>query len=148
MNLQDVTFKDVNVCSHAHHTSNFTCLMLASSTNCCAFVSFAVQHWVEHSLQCLYFKPRMSRSKHKSSSDVVCTGRKHLRLYCTTLLFQVLHCKIFKGFFLYFLMYCLCEKYYKPIIVQYYIADCVSWVPREFTVHGNTIFFFFFTEPD
>ena len=30
----------------------------------------------------------------------------------------------------------LCEKYYKPITVglygtvQYYIADCVSWVPR------------------
>ena len=24
----------------------------------------------------------------------------------------------------------LSEKYYKPIIVQYYIADCVSWVPR------------------
>ena len=27
-------------------------------------------------------------------------------------------------------MYYLCEKYYKPIRVQYYIADCVSWVPR------------------
>ena len=27
-------------------------------------------------------------------------------------------------------MYYLCEKYYKPIIVQCYIADCVSWVPR------------------
>ena len=27
-------------------------------------------------------------------------------------------------------MYYLCEKYYKPITVQYYIADCVSWVPR------------------
>ena len=26
-------------------------------------------------------------------------------------------------------MYDLCEKYYKPIIVQYYIVDCVSWVP-------------------
>ena len=24
----------------------------------------------------------------------------------------------------------LCEKYYKPITVQHYIADCVSWVPR------------------
>ena len=29
-----------------------------------------------------------------------------------------------------FFMYYLCEKYYKPITVQYYIADCVSWVPR------------------
>ena len=27
-------------------------------------------------------------------------------------------------------MYYLCEKYYKPITVQYYIANCVSWVPR------------------
>ena len=27
-------------------------------------------------------------------------------------------------------MYYLCEKYHKPITVQYYIADCVSWVPR------------------
>ena len=27
-------------------------------------------------------------------------------------------------------MYYLCEKYYKPITVQYYIADYVSWVPR------------------
>ena len=27
-------------------------------------------------------------------------------------------------------MYYLCEKYYKPITVQYYIDDCVSWVPR------------------
>ena len=27
-------------------------------------------------------------------------------------------------------MYYLCEKYYKPITVQYYIANCVSWVPK------------------
>ena len=27
-------------------------------------------------------------------------------------------------------MYCLCEKYYNPITIQHYIADCVSWVPR------------------
>ena len=27
-------------------------------------------------------------------------------------------------------MYDLCEKYYKPITVQYYIANFVSWVPR------------------
>ena len=24
----------------------------------------------------------------------------------------------------------LYEKYYKPITVQYYIADCVTWVPK------------------
>ena len=28
-----------------------------------------------------------------------------------------------------FFMYYLCEKYYKPITVQYCIADCVIWVP-------------------
>ena len=27
-------------------------------------------------------------------------------------------------------MYYLCEKYYKPITVEYYVADCVSWVLR------------------
>ena len=27
-------------------------------------------------------------------------------------------------------MYYLCEKYYKLITVQFYIADCVSWEPR------------------
>ena len=26
-------------------------------------------------------------------------------------------------------MYYLCEKYDKPITAQYYVADCVSWVP-------------------
>ena len=25
-------------------------------------------------------------------------------------------------------MYYLCEKYCKPIIVQYYVADCINWV--------------------
>ena len=27
-------------------------------------------------------------------------------------------------------MYCLCEMYYKPITVQFYIANSVSWVLR------------------
>ena len=27
-------------------------------------------------------------------------------------------------------MYYLCEKYDKPITVQYYILNCDSWVPR------------------
>ena len=27
-------------------------------------------------------------------------------------------------------MYYLCEKYYKPFTVQYYIANCVSWISR------------------
>ena len=53
-------------------------------------------------------------------------------LYWTTVLFKVLYCKIFKCFlyFLFVFMYYLCEKYHKPITVQYCVADCVSWVPR------------------
>ena len=48
-------------------------------------------------------------------------------LYCTTVLFKVLYCKMKKCLFF---MYYLCEKYYKPITVQYCIADCVNWVSR------------------
>lgn len=29
-----------------------------------------------------------------------------------------------------FLTYYLCDKYYRPIIIQYYVACCVGWVPR------------------
>ena len=71
-------------------------------------------------VQYLYFKPKMSRSKHKSSSDVA----------GATVHFKVLYCKIKILFLCLFFMYYLCEKYYKPIIVQYYIADCVSWPSR------------------
>ena len=51
-------------------------------------------------------------------------------LYCTTVLFKVLRLNMFSSFFCLFFMYYLCEKYYKPITVQYYIADCVNWVHR------------------
>ena len=53
-------------------------------------------------------------------------------LYCTTVLFKVLYYKIKNVYFCVclFFMYYLREKYYKPVIVEYYIADCVSWVPR------------------
>ena len=33
-------------------------------------------------------------------------------------------------FYFLFVMYYLCEKYYKLIIVQDYVANCVSWVLR------------------
>ena len=48
----------------------------------------------------------------------------------TPLLFKVLDYKILNVSFSVFLMHYLCEKYYKPITVQYYVASCVSWVPR------------------
>ena len=41
-----------------------------------------------------------------------------------------LYCEIKKKCFLYFLYlyfrYYLCEKYYKPITVQYYVTGCIS----------------------
>ena len=53
---------------------------------------------------------------------------------CTVLLHFSRSCTIrLKCFFfvcVYFLMYYFCEKYYKPLSVQYYTADCISWVPR------------------
>ena len=45
-------------------------------------------------------------------------------LYCTPVLFKVL--LLFTVTFMYY----FCEKYYKPITVQYFIDHCVSWVPR------------------
>ena len=40
--------------------------------------------------------------------------------------FKVLYYTIKNIFFFVFFLYYLCEKYYKPIIVQYYIANCAS----------------------
>ena len=54
-------------------------------------------------------------------------------LYCTAELFKVLCCKIKSVFFIFvclFFMYHLYKKCYNRITVQYYRADCVSWVPR------------------
>ena len=48
---------------------------------------------------------------------------------CKIILFCVrLYCKI--TFFLFFclFMYYLYEKYHKPITIQYYIVNCVSWL--------------------
>ena len=74
--------------------------------------------------QCsVYFKPRVSGSKHKSSDDVA----------GAPVLFKVLYCKI-KNVLLIFLCSFFCadmyEKYYKPMRVKYDIAKCISWAPR------------------
>ena len=54
-------------------------------------------------------------------------------LSSTTALFRVytVRLKCF-GIFIFCssFMYYLCEKHYKPITVQYYIANCVRWAPR------------------
>ena len=39
-------------------------------------------------------------------------------------------------------MYYLCEMYYKPTTVQYYIADCVSWVRRLTLLDLRTIWMY------
>ena len=44
--------------------------------------------------------------------------------------YYTLRLKMFSLFFVFVFMYYLCENYYKPIIVQYCIANCVSWVPQ------------------
>ena len=63
----------------------------------------------------------MARSKHKNSGDVAGTA----------VLFKVLYCKI-KNISFIFCVCFICIIYVKYIIniVQCYIADCVSWVPR------------------
>ena len=53
-----------------------------------------------------------------------CAVLLHFSRPCT------LRLEMFYFYVLFFLMIYLCEKYCKPITVQYYIADCVSWVPR------------------
>ena len=49
--------------------------------------------------------------------------------YCTSVLFKVLYCMI-KSILFFVFMYYFCEKYYKPITVEYHRVDCVSWVLR------------------
>ena len=45
--------------------------------------------------------------------------------------FKVLCCKIKNVLCVCLFVMCyLCEKYYKPITVQYYIVYCACWVPR------------------
>ena len=50
-----------------------------------------------------------------------------------TVLFKVLYWNVKNIYFVLVYLLCtyyLCEKYYKPITIQNYIADGVSWVPR------------------
>ena len=50
--------------------------------------------------------------------------------YCTVPLYFSRYYKILNVLFFVSVMYYLCEKYYKPVRIQYYIASCVSWVSR------------------
>ena len=72
-NLQVVNFQNVNMGSHGQscklvHTSGVTCIYpLQVAVFLCTLLHGTVQDTV---LQNLYFKLRLSRSKHKSSGDV------------------------------------------------------------------------------
>ena len=49
---------------------------------------------------------------------------------CAELLYFPRYCTVRLNMFYFaclFFMYYLCKKYYKPITIQYYIVDCVSW---------------------
>ena len=67
--------------------------------------------------------PPVSNSSFLSTQCHCC-----MQLYCTFK--DTVRLKMFIFCVGLFFMYYLCEKYYKPITIQYYIANCVSWVPR------------------
>ena len=81
-------------------------------------------------MQCLYFKSRCPEATEKA--EVRKLVLLYLSRYCTVRL------KWFSLILNLFLRYHLCEKYYKPMTVQYYIADCVSWVPRLTSLDSRT----------
>ena len=67
------------------------------------------------------------------NSSFLFTRYQSLYASCCTVLFRVLYCEVTHVVFIFCIcifMYCLCDKYHKPITVQYYTANCVSWVPR------------------
>ena len=67
----------------------------------------------------------MSGSQYKSRSDVAGTtvlSKVLCKVGCKIKMFSLFFCLLFMCY--------LCEKYYKPISVQYYVADCVTWGPR------------------
>ena len=105
------TFKDVNVCS-INIRQAWNC-SLSSISYCWQSFSSTISHFLSLLVS--------------NSSRLACQ-----LLYYTTVLFKVVYYEIKNVFFIFwlFFMYYLCGKYYKPFIGQYYIANCVSWVPR------------------
>ena len=75
--------------------------------------------------------PTSSPSSIRNSSGLFTPCQPLCASYCTVLYFHRSSKikNVFLIFCLFFMNY-LCEKYYKPIAVQYYIVNSVSWVPR------------------
>ena len=110
------TLKDVNVCStNIRHEWNCS---LPSLSYCWWSFSSAISHL----LSLLQWVTLLA-----CSLDASPCVPAIVPYYCT---FKVLHFKDVFFIFVCFFMYYLCEKYYKPITVQHYRADCVCWVPR------------------
>ena len=115
----------------------------------CEHVSHKRQAWLKLQLAlCLLLLtiPQLYPTASPSSSQQLFLPAHSMRatvcqlLYCTTALLRLLYQKIENVFFIFlcFLMYYLCVKYYKSIIVQYSIANCVSWVPRLTLLDSRT----------
>ena len=58
------------------HMSGIHCHVCASSTSGCSFLYFTVKYCIEYSSTVSLCKSRMSRSKHKSSSNISGTAKK------------------------------------------------------------------------
>ena len=72
-------------------------------------------------MQYPYFKPKMSRGKCKSSSDVV----------GTTVLFKILYCKILNVYFVCLsFFFCICVKSIINLLWCNTRQKVVSWLPR------------------
>ena len=109
------TFKDANV-----HSSNIKCecnRSLPSISHCWYFFSSTIS-------QLTSLLPSVTLPA--SSLDASPCVPAVVLHYC---IFQgIVRFKLF--YFLSFFSILSCEKYYKPITVQYYILNYVSWVPR------------------
>ena len=104
------------------HVSGVHCHVRASSTSGCAFVYFTVQYCIEYGSTVSLFQAQDVQKQ--ANNQWWCIDSWYYCIFQGTV--PWLKCL----FFVFVFMYYLCEKYYKPITVQYYIADCVSWVPR------------------
>ena len=104
------------------HVSWFTCLSRACSLY--MWLDFCVLYRLQQ--YSIFISSQDVQSKYKGSGATAGT-KKHQLLF----LLKVLYCKILKfSLFFGFVFYAyLCEKCYKPITVQYCLADCAYWIP-------------------
>ena len=122
------------MCSHVQScgsvpVSGVHCHVRASSTEVVLCV-FTVQSYTEDNSTASISSPGRPEATEKAEV------RKLVPLYSSR--YCTLRLKWFSLILYLFLTYHLCEKY-KATTVQYYIADCVSWVPRLTSLDSRTI---------